>query len=215
MPEAKPIICYVTDRKALGGPGGSEVLRVIERTISAGADWIQIREKDLPTPALLELARQAARMAQGTATKIIINDRLDVALATGAAGIHLGRESLPIAEVKAWCSRRQGGLPEFLVGASCHSLEEARAAERDGADYLFFGPIFATPAKLQYGPPQGIEKLAAACCGVRIPVLAIGGITSKNARSCLAAGAAGVAAIRLFQESSSLAAIIRKLRGAS
>jgi thiamine-phosphate pyrophosphorylase len=215
LQEAKPIVCYVTDRKALGepGPAGSPVLRVIERAISSGVDCIQIREKDLPAAALLALARQAVRAAQDTATKIIVNDRLDVALAAGAAGVHLGGESLRVAEVKVWCARRRGAEQPFLVGASCHALEEALAAERDGADYLFFGPVFPTPAKLQYGPPQGIEELAEVCRRVRIPVLAIGGVTPENAQSCLSAGAAGVAAIRLFQESLDLATILGQLRG--
>lgn len=211
MREARPILCYVTDRKALGQAAPNEVLHAIARAISAGVDWVQIREKDMPTHALLALVRQAVRAAQNTPTKILVNDRLDVALAGGAAGVHLGSESLPVAEAKAWCSRHFGAGQDFLVGASCHSLEDALAAERDGVDYLFFGPVFPTLSKMQYGPPQGIEKLAEVCRRVRARVLAIGGVTAENAGSCLHAGAAGVAAIRLFQESEDVASTVRKI----
>jgi thiamine-phosphate pyrophosphorylase len=183
----------------------------IQAAISAGIDWIQIREKDLPTRTLLELARKAVSCAAGKNSKILINDRLDVALASGAAGVHLGGESAPVADVARWC--RAGHAPDgFLVGASCHQLPEARAAERDGAGYLFFGPVFATPSKLAFGPPQGIERLAAICRSVTVPVLAIGGITMRNARDCVPAGAGGIAAIRLFQEAENLASIVDLLR---
>jgi thiamine-phosphate diphosphorylase len=182
----------------------------IHEAISAGVDWIQIREKDLPVRVLLELSQWAARSA-GSTTKILVNDRLDVALASGAAGVHLGGEAVPVAEVARW--RRAGHAPAgFLVGASCHQLPEALAAERDGADYLFFGPVFATPSKPAGAPPQGIERLAEICRSVRIPVLAIGGITATNAVECLRAGALGVAAIRLFQQATSLTALVALLR---
>ena len=104
-------------------------------------------------------------------------------------------------------------LPEgFLVGRSCHSAEEALEAERGGADYVYFGPVYATPSKARFGPPQGLDALAAVCGRVRIPVVAIGGITLENSAACLAAGAAGVAAIRLFQEAADLAAVVRALK---
>lgn len=206
--EAKPIICYVTDRRAL--PAG-ELARVIRGAISAGVDWIQIREKGLPARPLLELAREAVAAAQNSATRILVNDRLDVALAAGAGGVHLGGESLPLESVVRW--RTEGGAPGgFRVGVSCHSLGDAHAAERGGADYIFFGPVFATPSKAAYGPPQGLERLAEVCRAVRIPVLAIGGVTTENAHSCLESGAAGIAAIRLFQDSADLAAVVARLR---
>jgi thiamine-phosphate pyrophosphorylase len=185
----------------------------IQGAISAGVDWIQIREKDLPTRSLLELAQKAVSFVSGKNTKILINDRLDVALASGAAGVHLGGESAPVADVARWC-RAGHAADGFLVGASCHQLPAALAAERDGADYLFFGPVFTTPTKLAYGPPQGIERLANICRRVRIPVLAIGGITTANAADCIRAGAAGIAAIRLFQDAKNLASIVDLLRPA-
>jgi thiamine-phosphate pyrophosphorylase len=133
-----------------------------------------------------------------TGTRVLVNDRLDVALAANAAGVHLGENSLPLEAVSGW--RRASGRLDFLIGVSCHSLEAARAAERGAADYIFFGPVFETPSKAAFGAPQGIESLREICTAVQIPVLAIGGINLENARACLAAGAAGVAAIRLFQD---------------
>lgn len=200
MPPAadKPIVCYVTDRKAIGS--GDAVQNVTERirlAAAAGADWVQIREKDLGAKELLTLAKKA--VAYSTA-KVIVNERLDVALAAGAAGVHLGRESSPVAEVFRWC-RAGNASAEFLIGASCHSLEDAREAEAEGVSYVFFGPVFETPSKRPFGPPQGIARLTEVCRQVQIPVIAIGGVDQKNATECIRAGAAGIAAIRLFQES--------------
>jgi len=100
----------------------------------------------------------------------------------------------------------------MTIGVSCHSLESGLAAKRGGADYLFFGPVFATPSKQSFGPPQGLERLARICEGVRLPVLAIGGVTESNAELCFAAGAAGIAAIRLFQEAPDVAEVVSRLR---
>ncbi len=185
---ARPILCYVTDRGALGADAGDALLAAILRAAAAGVDWVQIREKDLSARALLELARAAVATA-GSSASILVNDRLDVALAAGAAGVHLGNESVPVGEVARWCNR--GHAPRgFLIGRSVHQLTEAVDAERAGADYIFFGPVFATPSKLAYGPPQGISRLAEVCRAVRIPVLAIGGVTEENAADCFRAGAA-------------------------
>ena len=207
----RPIFCYVTDQRGISLTAGpADLLALIERAGAATVDWIQIREKDLSAREMLELSRRAVAAA-GTTTKILVNDRLDVALAAGAAGVHLGGESAPIAEVVRWC--RAGHAPaEFLVGASCHSLAEVLAAESGGANYVFFGPVFATPSKLPYGSPQGIERLAEVCHDARIPVIAIGGITTANTEDCLRAGAAGIAAIRLFQQAADMAALIKQLR---
>jgi thiamine-phosphate pyrophosphorylase len=175
--------------------------------MGAGVDCVQIREKDMPARELLELARQAvaaaivgAVMDEGCAeVRVVVNDRLDIALTAGAAGVHLGRESVPARDVIRWC--RSGNAPaEFLVGVSCHSLEDAREAESAGASYIFFGPVFDTPSKRAFGPPQGIRQLAEICCAVQVPVIAIGGVNRENGAECFRMGAAGVAAIRLFQE---------------
>jgi thiamine-phosphate pyrophosphorylase len=210
-PARKPIFCYVTDRRALEAaltpskspPGTPSPLPArtlhdsIRRAAAAGATWIQIREKDLDARSLVDLARFAVAETLAAGVRVFMNDRLDVALAAGAAGVHLGEKSLPLGAVIEW--RRSTGRSDFQVGVSCHSLDSARAAEQGGADYIFFGPVFATPSKAAYGAPQGIERLREVCRSVEIPVLAIGGINLENAGACLEAGAAGIAAIRMFQ----------------
>ena len=209
-----PLLCWVTDRNGPWATGGGLPDR-FHSAVRAGVDWIQVREKDLPARTLVELARAAVGAAHGRATKIIVNDRLDVALAVRAAGVHLGAASLPLAEVAR--ARSSGPVsipPNFLIGASCHSLEEAREAEHDGASYIFFGPVFSTPSKAAFGPPQGLEKLGEVCRQVRIPVLAIGGINVENAGPCLRAGAGGLAAIRLFQQAADLGELVARLRAA-
>jgi thiamine-phosphate pyrophosphorylase len=213
----QPIVCYVTDRKSLNPPaaqtGASNLLENIRAAVEAGVNWVQIREKDLPARELLELARQTVQMAaergEGNPgpAQIIINDRLDVALAAGAHGVHLGHESLGAGDAVRWC--RAGNAPaDFAIGVSCHSLEEAREAGSAKADYIFWGPIFETPSKLQFGPPQGLVKLAEVCRAVpNMKVVAIGGVNAENAASCIQAGASGIAAIRMFQESNRSRAI--------
>jgi thiamine-phosphate pyrophosphorylase len=207
-----PIICYVTDRKSPGvGEGGEGVLGKIRAAVAAGVDWVQIREKDLSGRDLLALAREAVA-GRGLA-RVIVNDRLDVALAAGAAGVHLGRESLSARDVVRWC--RSGNAPaEFLIGVSCHGLEEAREAESAGASYIFFGPVFDTPSKRGMGEPQGVARLAEICRSAAIPVVAIGGVSERNAGECIRAGAAGIAAIRMFQQArdgAAMEAVIERL----
>ena len=219
------MLCYVTDRRALrvANPAESVVAltRKIEEVAAAGVDWVQVREKDLTTSELASLTRQSLRIAAKPSAKhasivrILVNDRLDVAIAERANGVHLGEKSLPVAEAKrlVQSALRHHAIDEsFLIGVSCHSLEAAEAAERDGVDYIIFGPVFATPSKLAFGMPQGLARLARACRTVAIPVIAIGGITLDNAESCIAAGAAGVAAIRLFQDPVDPAGAIQRLR---
>jgi thiamine-phosphate pyrophosphorylase len=198
----QPVVCYVTDRKSLGTAASvSGVLEKIRMAANAGVDWIQIREKDLPARELLTLAREAVSIAQSSAGKalVIVNDRLDVALAAGAAGVHLGGKSTPARDVIRWC-RAGNGPTGFSIGVSCHSTEETREAESADADYALFGPIYESPSKKSYGAPQGIARLREVCAAVRIPVIAIGGVNEENAAECIRAGAAGIAAIRMFQE---------------
>ena len=214
-----PILCYVTDRKSLPlatpDPLGA-LLERVEQAARAGVDWIQLREKDLEGRALFDLTAKAmavaaaARSAEKRA-RILVNDRLDVAWAAGSAGLHLGETSLPVSEVVGW--RNRDGRADFLVGASCHSLEGAVQAAAAGADYVFFGPVFATPSKAVFGQPQGLQRLGEVCRAVSIPVLAIGGITQEKAGACLDSGAAGIAAIRLFQEAQDLAGLVTQIRG--
>jgi len=216
-----PILCYVTQRSSLRpgapSPAAEALLEKIAATIAAGVNWIQLREKDLSARDGAALTRAALMCASKHASnsggaRILLNDRLDVALAEKAAGVHLGERSLPVQNARKLVNQyRAGENPPFLVGVSCHSLHAAQAAAASGADYVFFGPIFATPSKAAFGSPQGLERLAEVCEAVSIPVLAIGGITLGNAASCLAAGAAGLAAIRLFQDAADLPGIIRSL----
>ncbi|MDE3108301.1 MAG: thiamine phosphate synthase [Acidobacteriota bacterium] len=224
LPEAKsaqnaavtrPIVCYVTDRRALEGENPQAALTSsIRDAVVAGVDWIQIREKDLSSRDLLHVAASAVRAAakhrEAERTSVIVNDRLDVALAAGASGVHLGEESIPAAEVVRWC--RSGNAPAgFLVGVSCHSLSDAQVAEAVGASYVIFGPVFDTPSKRPFGAPQGTQKLQELSSAVRVPVIAIGGIDEKTAADCLRAGAAGIAAIRLFQERRGAAELAKRV----
>lgn len=218
---SRPLLCYVTDRRSVSQVKPEDqrqtLLHKMEAAAQAGVDWIQIREKDLPGNDYGLLVREALRRAaehteeSSCATRILVNDRLDVALAEHASGVHLGEKSLPLAEAKRVAVNRPAGR-DFLFGVSCHSLEAARAAAGGGASYLFFGPVFATPSKAMFGTPQGLERLADVCRAVSIPVLAIGGITLANAATCLAAGAAGIAAIRLFQDAPDLSSLVETLQ---
>jgi len=178
------IQCYITDRRTL--PAGQTLDDAIRRNVSAGVDWIQIREKDLP-------ARELFALLQGLPGKIIVNSRVDVALAAGAAGAHLPSHS---PAPRLW---RTITPPGFLLGVSCHSAKELRTAEDEGADYAVFGPVFPPLSKPPERPAVGLEGLALAVAGVKIPVLALGGITRENAASCVEAGAAGIAGISIFQ----------------
>jgi thiamine-phosphate pyrophosphorylase len=169
--------------------GGGAVLETIERALAGAVDRIQIREKDLPARQLCELLRAALALPNPYRTQILVNSRVDVALACGAHGVHLPADSLRPAELRPIVP------PGFLIGISTHSVEEVRNAERDGADFVVFGPVFETPMK---GPPVGLERLREAAYAVQIPVLALGGVTHGNITSCIAAGAAGIAGISIF-----------------
>lgn len=185
------IRCYVTDRHSL--PSGVTLIDNIARNLAAGIEWIQIREKDLSARDLFDLTRQVLSLSNPHGSRILMNTRVDVALAAGAAGAHLPAGS-PAPRI--W---RSLAPAEFLIGVSCHTLAEVRAAEEQGADYVVFGPVFAPRSKVSVLDPRGIEGLAQAARAVRIPVLALGGITAANAEDCVRAGAAGVAAISLYQ----------------
>ena len=222
-----PLLCYVTDRRALSrrepARAREVVLEKIAAAARAGVDWIQIREKDLGGRELSALVQDAlGRAKTGSRNKpkrgqrggrILVNDQVDVALARRAGGVHLGENSFPPQEARrlVHALHREKDL---LIGVSCHSLEAAKKAEQASADYVFFGPVFATPSKAAFGAPQGLERLAEVCRAISIPVLAIGGVTLENCAACLSAGASGVAAIRLFQDAEDIAAVVRALRKA-
>jgi thiamine-phosphate pyrophosphorylase len=177
------IRCYVT--------GSPTRLDAIARNLAAGVDWIQIRAKDLSARALFHLVEAALQLPNPHRSKILVNTRADVAIAAEAAGVHLPSRS-PAA--RTW--RRPG----FLTGVSCHTQEEVRQAEAEGADYVLFGPVFAPLSKPTDLQPRGLEVLAQACAAVRIPVLALGGVTRENSAACVSAGAAGIAGISMFEK---------------
>lgn len=200
-------LCLVTDRTATGGrPPGAIALAAV----SGGVDLIQVREKDLPGGELLLLVREIVdglRAARERA-RVVVNDRLDVALAGKAGGVHLPSEGLPTRGVRERSSRN------LLIGRSVHSLAEARQAEKEGADYVFFGPVFDTPSKAAFGPPQGVAALRKVVSSVKLAVWAIGGINSSTVGELAGIPIAGIAAISAFATAEDPAASARSLREA-
>jgi thiamine-phosphate pyrophosphorylase len=209
------LLCYITDRSQFAGtPEEQErqLLNAIAECAAAGVDYIQLREKDLPVRSLELLAEKAmAAIPAGSPARLLINSRTDVALACGAHGVHLPSRSLPASEVRAIWGRASRSAP--IIGVSTHSAEEVASAEAHGADFAVFAPVFE---KNGASNPAGLDQLREVCrrppiTGTPMPVLALGGITLENARLCLQAGAAGIAAIRLFQQGD-IAEIVRNLR---
>jgi thiamine-phosphate pyrophosphorylase len=172
---------------------GVRMLRccITDRTLdfTGQVDWVQVRDKELPARELIAVVR----LAMARVGKVLVNSRVDVALAAGAAGVHLPSGSIAASE---WRRITPAG---FLIGVSCHSLEDVVLAEREGADYVVFGPVFDPLSKTSDLPAQGLEELGRVSRSVRIPVLALGGITWENASDCVAAGAAGIAGITMFR----------------
>ena len=171
---------YVTDRRQ------GDVVAFAYRAVREGVDMIQVREKDLTAKELLKLVCKIRDLAAGTRTRVLVNDRLDVALAAGVDGVHLPSNGLPAERVRPLVT---------VLGVSVHTLQKATLAEKARADFVVFGPIFDTPGK----NAVGLEPLREVVAALRIPVLAIGGITAKTIPDVLATGAAGIAGIRLFQ----------------
>lgn len=177
----------VTDRDATA----SRPLRdVVSAALRGGATAVQLREKDLDTRKLLDLARELRALTQEYRAHLLINDRIDVALAAGADGVHLPSNSFAVTD-----ARRLLGA-SAIVGVSTHSVEQVRRAAADGADYAVFGPVFDTPAKRRYGAPLGLAALHEAVEASALPIVAIGGIDASNAVAVAATGCAGIAVIR-------------------
>lgn len=175
----------VTDRRLCPGESLTEI---VHAACQAGVRAIQLREKDLPPISIYNLAKEIKQISDSANARLFINDRFDLVQAIDADGVHLTSQSLPAEVIRKVDASK-------LIGVSTHSLDEARAAEQSGADFILFGPVFPTPSKLKYGKPQGLEKLHTVCQAIGIPVFAVGGITPERAKSCLEHGAFGVAAI--------------------
>jgi len=191
--------CLVTDRRRLcpGADSAAAALACLveqaRRATAAGVDLIQIRERDLEAAALAALVSEIVAVTRGSTTRVVVNDRIDVALASGADGVHLRGDSVAVE-----AARRLLAAP-LLVGRSVHNVDEARAAS--GADYLIAGTVFSSPSKPDAAELLGLDGLRAIVRATSVPVLAIGGITSDRIADVLATGAAGIAAIGLFIDS--------------
>lgn len=179
------------------------LLQLISAAVASGISLIQLREKNLTARVLYELVSRAVSLTEGSATRLLVNDRADIARAAGADGAHLTTSSLSAAIV------RQTFGKDFLIGVSTHSLAEARAAESEGADFAVFGPVFETTAKRVYGEPVGLKQLAEVTSALAtFPIIALGGVTIDNAGDCVRAGSAGVAGITLFDQAGDLQRIV-------
>ncbi len=186
MPTPVFDLYLVTDRSQTRG---RDLLWVLQQALDGGVNAVQLREKDLGGKELFELAEQVRRLCDSYKAALYINDRVDVALAVDAAGVQLGKTSLPVATARALLGQQK------FIGYSIHSLEEGQQAERSGADFVLFGPVYFTPSKASFGAPQGLTALKKTVEILDLPVYAIGGIRAENAMEVQSAGARGVALI--------------------
>jgi len=177
----------ITDRKQVAE--GHTLLTAVDAALKGGVRAVQLREKDLSDEELLPLATELRKLTEQFNAKLLINDRVEVALAVNADGVHLGGHSLPTDVV-----RRKIG-PEMLIGVSTHSKVEIQRATEQGANFVTFGPVYETPSKLIYGRPVGLQELVDACQNSVIPVFALGGLNRARMAECMAAGASGIALI--------------------
>jgi thiamine-phosphate pyrophosphorylase len=200
----KPSTYLITDGKTTNATTARDaefhrLLSLVERAVAARITLVQLREKTLSARTLYELASAAARITRGSATRVLVNDRADIARASGCDGVHLSTRSLSASVV------RRGFGEEFLIGVSTHTLAEAQAARAGGADFVVFGPVFDTPSKRDCGPPPGLEALREAALSLSpFPLVALGGVSEGSVGEVLRAGAAGVAGIRLFANGQNL-----------
>jgi len=223
---------YITDRRQLPLSGGASpegaLMEWVRAAFRAGIDYVQIREKDLEGGALSRLVESVVAIRAATVSerpsngrletigqrdvasntwtpRLLVNERADVARSSGADGVHLPADSLPIAAVRSWAGKN------WIVGAACHSIEEVERAAAAGADYALVAPVFDTASKPGM-KPMGLDRFREICQQSSIPVFALGGVTLANARSCVDAGASGLAGIRLFQQAVDLSDLCGRLR---
>jgi len=186
-----PRLYLVTDRHRTAG---RPLLAVVEAALKGGADAVQMREKDLPVREQIDLARALLDRCRQHQAYLLINDRVDVALAVGADGVHLPTDSFEPQQARDLLGS------SAIIGVSTHSLAAARTAAAAGADFVVFGPVYDTPSKIAYGPPLGTEAIATVAATLGIPVVAIGGVTAQRAKEVREHGAAGVAVVRAILE---------------
>lgn len=193
MPTPDFDLYLVTDRLHTGG---RDLLYVLEQALDGGVQAIQLREKDLSGKELFILAEKTRRLCERYEAALLINDRVDVVLAVDAAGVQLGKSSLPLPDARALLGK------DRLIGASIHSLEEVQDAENGDADFIVFGPVYFTPSKAAFGAPQGVPALKKIVEITRLPVYAIGGIKPDNISEVRSVGVKGVALISAIVEAS-------------
>lgn len=208
MTKEKPLIYLITDG-SLNSQNYSaksfKTIELIEVAVSAGVSILQIREKNLPALLLFQLTSEIVKIRKNSKTKILVNDRADVALAAKADGVHLPSNSISAKTI------REKFPQDFIIGVSTHTLQKAAQAKSEGANFAVFSPVFQTPNK---GEPQGVGKLLEIVKTVKdFPVIALGGINAENFAQTLEAGASGIAAIRLLNNAEKLPEIVKKING--
>ena len=202
MPGVDFRLLVVTDRHQTNG---RPLVPLLQRVLAVAAPAIQLRERDFSSGELVALAREVQSVTASPGSQLLINDRIDVALALEGVGVHLRSNSLSVP-----VARRLLGTGR-LLGVSVHGVEEAMQAESQGADYIVLGPIYETPSKQMFGPPLGIHTLEKACSLVRIPIIGIGGVTAARAREMRRAGAFGAAVITAILGANDIESATREL----
>lgn len=202
MPKLESRLLIVTDRRQTRG---RPLLSVLDRAFKGGVPAVQLRERDLTAKELVSLAREVGSLVEAYGAQLVINDRIDVALALEGVGVHLRSDGMP-----ATVARRLLG-PHRLLGISTHSVEDVVRAEASGVDYAILGPLYETPTKREFGLPLGLKVLEEACRRTRIPIVGIGGITATRARDVRQAGAFGVAVIAAVLSAEDVEASTREL----
>jgi thiamine-phosphate pyrophosphorylase len=202
MPQLESRLFLVTDRHQTNG---RPLVPLLQRVLTAASSTVQIRERDLSARELVTLAREMQAVTPSRTSQLLINDRVDVALALEGVGVHLRSNSLPVPVARQLLGAQR------LLGISVHSVEEAVQAELQGADYILLGPIYETPSKQMFGPPLGIHTLEKACRLVRTPIIGIGGVTASRAREMRHAGAFGVAVITAILSAADVESATREL----
>lgn len=200
-----PKLFLITDRtQTLGRP----LLDVVKAALEGGLRLVQLREKDLSGRELFDLAKEMRELTDRYGAKLLINDRVDIAIVVGADGVHLGQKSILAADARL--AFKKVGMPS-IIGVSTHSLEEALQAQSDGVDFITFGPIYLTPSKASYGEPLGIDKLREVTKAVDIPIYALGGVKKGNIGEVLKAGAYGVAMISVITAAADVKEAIKSI----